>query len=208
VRLTFNEKIRDSALFQEYEDESQMEKRYRSAKVETSDFGRRLKALSSKQTSSIDDNIELLSPRTEAGVFALFAMVSALYPKALPFRIVDYDTSKGYDALCTQSMVMDLTKDQLFFVEFKYLLKASLDHSFDKLGRVVCWDCKLGDGTEVYDLVGKKRVLNINTPTEARPYTQFMLSSKSELHNIEVLILKNYLREKLDIEFKPRANKP
>lgn len=208
VRTTFEEKIRDSTPFQEYEDESQMEKRYRSAKVETGDFGRRLKALSSKQISFINNEVELLSPRTEAGVFALFAMASVLYPKAFPFRIVDYDTAKGYDALCTQSAVMDLTKDQLFFVEFKYVLKESFDHSFDKLGRVVCWDCKLGDGTEVHDLVNNKRILTVNAPTEGRPYTQYMLTSRSELHNIEVLVLKNYLKEKLNIEFKPRTTKP
>lgn len=208
VRVTFEEKVRSSSDFQAYEDEVELEKRYRSAKAETADFNNRFKAIASKKVATLDDSVELLQPRREAGVLALFVAISALHPGVFPFRIVDYDTAKGYDAVCTVSTALNLAKDELFFVEFKYLLKERFDHSFDKLAKVVCWDCAIGDGTLVEDLVGKKRTLKVSRPTEETPYTQYMLVTSSAYHNIEVFVLKDYLKEKLGIEFKARSGTP
>ena len=196
VATTFEERVRSSGDFQTYEDEVEMEKKYRSAKVEATDFKNRLKALSSKRVAVLKNGVELLQPRREAGVLALFAAISALYPDAFTFRIVDYDTAKGYDAVCTASTVLDLSKDQLFFVEFKYLLKQRFDHSFDKLLKVVCWDCALSDGATVEDLVGRKRVLRVSAPSQETPHTQYWLVSPAGHLNIEVLVLKDYLKEK------------
>ena len=204
VETAFEEKIRSSSDFQTYEDEFEMEKRYRSAKVETADFKNRLKALSSKRVASLKNGVELLQPRREAGVHALFSAISALYPDAFAFRILDYDTAKGYDAICTTSTALDLARDQLFFVEFKYLLKQRFDHSFDKLLKVVCWECTIPDGATIEDLVGKKRILQLSSPSEEVPYTQYWLVSQAGHLNIEVIVLKDYLKEKLGIEFKPR----
>jgi hypothetical protein len=65
----------------------------------------------------------------------------------------------------------------------------------------------MGDGTTVEDLVEKKRILRITPPTDELKYTKFMLVTSSGQHNIEVFVLKHYLQERLNIEFKARTSK-
>jgi hypothetical protein len=206
LKTTFEEKVRNSLDFQAYISEVELEKRYVSAKSENADFSDRIKRLSTKKVACFN-NVEVLEPRREAGVLALFAELSVLQKDLFPFRIVDYDTAKGYDALCTTSNALDLSKDQLFFVEFKFVLKEKFDHSFEKLAAVVCWNCNLGDGTVIEDLVEKKRTLHITPINEENTYTKHMLVTSSGQHNIEVFVLKTYLQEKLNLDFKARTSK-
>jgi len=121
-----------------------------------------------------------------------------------PFRVIDYDTKRGYDALVSEPTVRDLTKESIYFIEFKYMLGEEFNHSFDHLAAVICWDSRLSEGAEVTDIQGKRRELRITEPQNGIDYTRYMLVSSTEPHNIEVLVLKDYLHEKLGIEFRPR----
>jgi hypothetical protein len=55
---------------------------------------------------------------------------------------------------------------------------------------------------EISDINGEKRILKITKPKE---YTKYILRSDTEEHNIEIYVLKDYLKEKCDIEFRPRV---
>lgn len=204
VRQLYEEKVLQSSSFQEYEEAAEQEERYRDAQQEGKDFQRRQKLALAKKIAKLDER-ELLEPRQEAGVVALFTKVSSLQPTAFPFRIVDYDTKRGYDALAATSTVRDLSKDMLFFVEFKHQLRSEFDHSFSHLVAVVCWDCALGDGAEISDIANKRRTLRITPPGDSQTYTKYMLVSPTEQHNVEVFVLKEYLAETLGIQFKARA---
>ena len=119
--------------------------------------------------------------------------------------MIDYDTKRGYDALVAHPSPQDLTRDMIYFVEFKYMLTGDFNHSFNHLTAVVCWDCALGDGSEITDIENNRRRLRITSPEGTDDYTRHMLISPRERHNIEVFVLKDYLNEKLGIEFRPQT---
>ncbi len=89
----------------------------------------------------------------------------------------------------------------------KYELKREFSHSFNLLAAVICWDTKLANQDEVVDLRGNKRTLRV-TPWSAgstNGYTKFMLVSDTEEHNIEVFVLREFLKDSLGIDFKVRT---
>ena len=91
------------------------------------------------------------------------------------------------------------------FAEIKFELQRDFNHSFKKLATVICWDTKLSNEDEVNDLTGAKRTMKITPPREGVNYTKYMLVSDTEPHNIEVFVLKDYLKETLGLDFKPRT---
>ncbi len=60
-------------------------------------------------------------------------------------------------------------------------------------------------GDEVQDLTGEKRDLRITPPKDKGSNTKYMLVSDYESHNIELFVLKDFFKEKLKLEFRPRT---
>lgn len=90
------------------------------------------------------------------------------------------------------------------FVEIKHELKRDFNHSFKKLASIICLDTKLSNDEEVTDLRGEKRILKITPPKGAGSASKYMLTSETEPHNIELFVLKYFLKEKLKLYFLPR----
>lgn len=147
--------------------------------------------------------VKLLEPRQEAEVLILYSVTKALRPDLFGFEIVDYSTSRGIDALCVlESAKGGLEKGNLRYVEFKRALTHEFrDHTFARLAAIVCWECNLEDGAKVQDFAGKERILQI---TKTGDRTVYMLLAPPDLaaNNIEVYVLKEYLKEKLGVSFK------
>ncbi len=76
-----------------------------------------------------------------------------------------------------------------------------------KLWGIICWDCKLANDEEVLDIVGEKRSMKITSKDYSAPgsYKRYMLVSNTSPHNIEVFVLKDYLKDKLNLDFRPRG---
>lgn len=203
VRQLFEDEIQGSREYQDYEEAAELEQQYQTAQQEVQDFKRR-RARASKKKVSQFKGVELIEPEIEMGVVALFNSVYSLEPSLFPFRVIDYDTKRGYDALVVQRVPYDLSKESVYFVEFKYMLSTDFNHSFANLTAIVCWDCKLSGGDVVTDIKNERRELRITPKSSEGEYTRYMLVSSSERHNIEVFMLKDYLREKLGIDFRPR----
>jgi len=204
VRDIFTERIMGSPEYYEYEKYVKVYKGEVTAERERKDFDRRRSEALKKKVAKFD-GIQLLEPRLEAGGFGLFVFLKTIWPELFPFSVIDYDTSIGYDALVSYKSVDDLTKDSMSFVEFKYALEKNFDHSFSHLRYVVCWECGLNDGDEIEDVAGKIRRLEATDPGEEHDYRKYMLSSRTEADKIEVFVLKDYLRDKKGLEFKPRV---
>ena len=205
VSHLFEDEVRKSREYLEYEGEVQLEDLYRSAAEEGKEFRSRFTKARSKQISILD-SVQLIEPRQEIGVITLFSTLVALRPDFFPFKIVDWDTRKGYDALATQGSPLNLDRYLVSFIEFKLSLKKDFDHSFDSLMAIICWDCPLPDETVVRDLKRQERTLRI-TPSDGEPnYTRYMLTSNTQPINIEVFSLKRYLKEKIGVEFEPRTS--
>jgi len=204
VREIFKTRIMPTSNFQKYREELEKEQWYRTTQKEESDFQRRRKLTLEKKVAKWEE-IELFEPRQESGVFSLLLQLLTKKPDLFGFKIIDYDTSIGYDLLVTSDYAIDLTRASMKFVEIKYELKRDFNHSFKKLAMVICWDTKLSNEDEVQDMTGDKRIMKITPPKEEESYTKYMLVSATELHNIEVIVLKDFLRERLNFEFRPRA---
>lgn len=205
VRQLFEEDILGSREYQEYEEAAELEEQYQTAEQERKDYDRRRNRARTKRVSDLG-GVGLLEPGVEMGVVALFNIICSLEPSLFPFRVIDYDTKRGYDALVAQSIPHDLSRESVYFIEFKYMLISDFNHSFDHLTAVVCWDSALGEGSEVTDIKNNRRRLRITPPVHESEYTKYMLVSPRERHNIEVFVLKDYLREKLGLEFRHRVS--
>jgi len=204
IREVFLKKINSSPEFLKYLDELKKEELFRSAEKEEKDYVRRRKEALKKKTAKFK-NITLFEPRQESGVFSLVLQLLSVKPDLFDFKIIDYDTSIGYDLLVTKDFNLDLNKASMRFVEMKYELKRDFNHSFKKLAAVICWDTKLANDDEVQDLTGEKRVLKITPPKDKGSTTKYMLVSDYESHNIEIFVLKDFFKEKLKLEFRPRT---
>ncbi len=212
VEEWFATQVQGDKVYKRYSEELEREKSYRLPRQEETElrkrkgFARRKKVFqTSNEALLVAKEIKLIEPRQEAGVFGLFCTLYALNPDLFNLHIVDYDTHKGYDALALVDLPTSLNGQQYRFVEFKRELEKEFDHSFDRLAAVVCWDCNLGDGDPVTDIKATTRTLKITKPGPSTEYTKHMLVSDIEPHNIEVYVLKDYLKERLDIEFRPRG---
>jgi hypothetical protein len=206
VRVIFEQDIQQSTEYQDYDDAVEHEEQYQTSQQERKDFDRRRRRALRKKTFTFE-GVELIEPSLEMGVVALFNLVYSHRPGVFPFRVIDYDSKRGYDALVTEQDPHDLTRDTMFFAEFKYALDAEFNHAFAHLGVVICWDCNLIDGSTVTDIENSERELRITPPQAAEDYQHYMLVSTTGRHNIEVFVLKDYLQQKLNIEFRPRQTR-
>lgn len=206
VRAIFEDRIKPTDHFQKYLQELEKEQQYRDAAAEEKDFERRKKA-TLKQKICTHDGKLLIEPRQEGGVFSLVMQLLTLKPDTFGFMVVDYDTAFGYDLLVTKDTALDLNKAALRFVEMKYELHREFNHSFARLAAVICWDTRLANEDTVVDLRGEKRTMRITAPQaeDENSYTKHMLVSDTSDHNIEVFVLKDFLKERMKIEFRPRA---
>ena len=206
IKDVFKNKIMKSKDFQKYQEELLREQVEMTAEREQKAFeDRRKSALSRKVAKS--QHLELIEPRQESGVYSLVLQLKALDPRLFDFKVLDYDTSLGYDLLVTTDSALDLNQAAMRFVEIKYELKRTFNHSFKKLAGIICWDCKLANDEEVTDLTGEKRYLKITNRDESlqKSYKKYMLCSYTTGHNIELFVLKDYLKDKLSLEFRPRG---
>jgi hypothetical protein len=206
VKDLFQNKISQSKEFQKYREELLTEQVERTAQQEESDFNRRRREALSKNAAEIN-GITFLEPRQEGGVLSLFLQLKTIRPELFDFKVIDYDTSMGYDLLVTKDTALDLNQASMKFVEMKYELKRNFNHSFGKLAAIICWDTKLANDEEVYDIVGEKRSMKITSKDYSGPgsYKKYMLVSNTSPHNIEVFVLKDYLKDKLSLDFRPRG---
>lgn len=149
----------------------------------------------------------LVEPKRESGVFALFLQLTTLKPDLFPFHILDYDTHDGLDVIVKGDPTTPIVNANLFYVEFKLNLEAHFNHAFENLHSVVCWDTQIKHD-EFVDCLGgtEQRQLKIVPPEHNNDYTRYYLDNPRKAHRIEVFVLKDYLCQKLDIEFRPRTS--
>jgi len=173
---------------------------------EAKDFKKRQERADKAQVAEFKGTT-LIEPYSEVGVLAMMAQLVVLDPTLFPFTILDYDTHAGYDVLVKGDSTTPIQNARKFYVEYKYVLTTTFNHSFQHLRSIVCWNTKLQQDDEVQDIAQKKRVLKIQAPPNAEApgaHTRFFLDDPFSPNKIELIVLKLYLKEKLQMEFKVR----
>ena len=150
--------------------------------------------------------IVLVEPNRESGVQSLIVQLMVVEPDLFPFTIVDYDTHEGIDVIAKANDKTPVQSSKLYYVEFKYLLGTGFNHSFENLHSIVCWDTQLKHNEIVRDVNKEERKLNIVARQDENDYTRYFLDNPRKVHRIEIFVLKDYLQEKLKINFRPRTS--
>lgn len=179
---------------------------YKTAEKEQKDFDRRLKKIKTANIASYKDSI-LVEPRRESGVYAMLLQLQMLEPDLFPFHIVDYDTHSGIDVIVKGDRTQPIHTSKLFYVEFKHFLTNDYNHSFKNTYNIICWDTTVKHNDTLKDLSNEERVMQITPPEKDGDYTKYFLCRQGSAINIEVFVLKDYLKEKLGLDFRPRTIK-
>ncbi len=122
-----------------------------------------------------------------------------------PFQVVDYDTHEGIDIIAKGDKTTPISSAKLFYVEFKRTLSKGFNHSFENLHSVICWETEIKHDDIVRDINNEERKMQIIQPEKKNDYTKYFLDNQRKAHKIEVFVLRNYLKQKLGIEFYPRT---
>lgn len=175
-------------------------------KREETDYKKRVDLIKRTNIAKYN-NIRLIEPRNEQGVYSLYLQLEQIDKDLFPFISIDYDTHEGIDIIAKENTKTNvpLKQDQLYYVEFKHTLNKNFNHSFKHLRYIVCWDTSLKNGEEVEDISQKKRLVSIQNPENKNDYKRYYLDDPRSAYKIEIFVLKDYLKEKLNIEFRPRA---
>ncbi|MFC0560963.1 hypothetical protein [Halalkalibacter alkalisediminis] len=86
-------------------------------------------------------------------------------------------------------------------MEFKQQLKENFNHSFNRLYGIVCWKLNIKNDEIVKDIFGNARKLKCVPKSSNHSYTQYFLEDERNPHRIEILVLEEFLLEKLGIVF-------
>lgn len=180
---------------------------YNTSEKEKRDFKHRIDRINRARIAEYND-VTLIEPQQESGVFTLYMQLSSMYESLFPFMVVDYDTHSGIDVIVKAKDSIPIKTSKLFYVEFKNYLTKDFNHSFVNLHSIICWDINLNvirNNEEVIDIANEHRTLKIVPPENGDDYTRYYLDSLRSDRKIEVFVLKYYLKEKLGIDFLPRT---
>jgi hypothetical protein len=173
---------------------------------EIKNFEWRIKKVNRSNIAQLD-NITLIEPERESGVYSLFLILSTIKNELFPFQIIDYDTHEGIDVIAKGDKKTPIINSKLYYVEFKRTLSKGFNHSFENLHSVVCWETDIKHDDILEDINGEQRKMEIASPENEDDYTTYFLTHHKKAHRIEVFVLKHFLKEKLNLEFKPRTSK-
>lgn len=178
---------------------------YRSTETEKKNFEMRINNANKANIAKYKESV-LVEPQRESGVYTLVVQLSTLMPDLFPFTIVDYDTHQGIDVIVKGRSDNPVHQSKLFYLEFKHTLhNTQFNHSFQNTHSIVCWDIELKHDETIRDLNEETRKLQIARPQRDGEQTKYFLDHQRAERKIEIFVLKDYLKEKLGIEFRPRT---
>lgn len=170
-------------------------------KQEKSEFDRRLKNLKGRKVASLE-NHKFVEPQNESELFGLFAAVYTLHPELFEFELLDYNTTNGIDIIARHKGANKITEGEHGYIELKYKLQTKINHAYQFLRWVVCWDFdkNVSPGSELRGIEDLDiRVLETTLDDDADPL--YYLNPKRGAHKVQVLKLKELLRRKLNLDF-------
>lgn len=175
---------------------------YNTLEKERKDFDWRKSRANGQNIATLDSTV-LIEPTQESGVYALLIQLTTLKSGLFPFEIVDYETHSGIDMIGKNLGGAPVGESALYYIELKYILGTTMNHCFANIKNIVCWDTELKHGERIVDLSGEEREMHIIAANNEYQHTGYFLR-RDRKSDIEVIVLKDYLREKLNLDFRPR----
>lgn len=211
--LAFLQEIEDDKDLVRFREQYEEERNRRARDKDKKAFRRRIERYNSKKWLEIsipgrEAPFGFYEPQREVTVFGVLCQLAVVDPDLLGLEVLDYDDYSGIDFLVQRRTDPSdlLEKDKVAYVELKYELRASLNHAFDNLHSVVCWDCGLREGDTVTDAAAQ--VFSVReTTTAGRTFTTLQPPPESKLtHTVRVIVLRRLLQEQRNLAVHPNPH--
>jgi hypothetical protein len=176
---------------------------YRGKERDEKELAKRIKICKGKKIAKYKDHI-LVEPRQEIGVYGLVVQLNTIEPEIFPFQIIDYDSHVGVDAIVKTRDKIAIGRSNLRMVEFKFSLGKTLNHLYDSIHTIVCWETTLRHEDEVSDVGNNTRRFTVVPKAFENDYDRYFLDDPRSTHRIEVIALSEYLPSRLGIKFSGR----
>ena len=178
---------------------------YKASEREDSEYRKRIRDINRTKVAPYKGCL-LVEPLSESGVYGLVATLLAVDPDILPFAILDYNTRVGIDLIVYGTDGGNMSNSAPFYAELKYSLGKDMNHSFEHIDTIVCWDTKVQGRDEVVDVKDHRRLMKVVSPGKGQEgYTKYFLDADASARKIECIVLKQYLKERWGIEFRSRT---
>ena len=158
----------------------------------------------------LSDNIRLFEPKklknghSESETMVLLIRILSLYPELFPFKILDYDTTKGIDFVVEENFNPK-------YIELKGTLNKKVNHPFKLISKFIAYDINLPNDDVIGDIENNRAQLKIikndifKSPNEKFnniKYTGYKLEPETaSINSIEIINLKSILSEILKARF-------
>ncbi|MEJ7637453.1 MAG: ATP-binding protein [Singulisphaera sp.] len=147
-------------------------------------------------------------PTREITLFGLISELQLLDSTLLGMQVLDYDDHVGIDLLVKRNGNVGslLSRERVAYTELKYDLKGQINHTFDSLYAIVCWDTGLTQDNVVQDSTGSTFYYR-QVVRDGITYSDLIPPPDGELsHSIKVIVLKRLLLEKCDMKASPNPS--
>jgi hypothetical protein len=132
----------------------------------------------------------------------VFVAVYTLYPELFEFELLDYNTTNGVDIIARNKAANKITEGEHGYIELKYKLQPRINHAYQFLRWVVCWDFdkNVVPGSE---LVGVEEidVRKLENAVDDDGTPMYYLNPKRGAHKVQVIRLKEFIQKKLGLTF-------
>ena len=146
-------------------------------------------------------------PTREITLFGLISELQLLDPSLLGMKVLDYDDHVGIDLLVKRNgnagNMIARDREKVAYTELKYLLRSPVNHTFDSLYSVICWDSDLEEGDAVLDSTGRIFSYNSNFK-DGVTYSNLTPPPDSDLSSvIKIVNLRRLLNERCGLQREP-----
>ena len=147
---------------------------------------------------------EFFEPKREITFFGLLSQLQVLAPTLLQLEILDYDDHVGIDMLVRKNGNPHdlLDKGKVAYVEVKYVLGSQVNHAFDHLSAVVCWDVDIKSEEVVADAANNKFQYEEHKTPNGTICRLVPLPDDKLIHTVRVIRLKQLLTERFSLVMK------
>jgi hypothetical protein len=173
----------------------------RTLQQEKAEFDRRVKNLKGRKVAELDGRL-LLEPQNESELFGLLIIVYALRPEIFEFEPLDYNTNRGIDLIARNKSDDHITEGEHSYIELKHTLRKDFNHAYKYLRWIVCWDFdkSVSMGADFHG-VEESDVRKLRSEEDDDGHRFYFLDNRRKRTKIEVIRLKEYLQQRLGLEF-------
>jgi hypothetical protein len=180
------------------------EKTLRTIEDDRQELKKRFKETQSRKLIRLPNGQEITEPSktrngySESETLILLIQLLTYYPKLFPFKLLDYNTTKGIDFVIRKG-------EYPMYIELKGLMQSKINHSFRHIYKFICYDIDLKEGDILTDAEDLKVELRINKEDKfesfddnfnRRKFTSYQLHPiSSVVQSMEIIVLKKILTE-------------